>query len=157
MANSYDAIVIGGGIIGCSVAWRLAQTGRRVALLERGHVGGEASSAAGGIFCPKASPDTPDDLFRFWSTSHDLCPAFVDEVKAVTGHAFELRVAGQLAVAFTDQDVAQLAASFPLQAASGIRAQWLTAPRRWSPSPPWRRTSRRRSTIPITFWSTTRA
>jgi glycine oxidase len=126
MANNYDAIVIGGGIIGCSVAWRLAQTGRRVALLERGHVGGEASSAAGGIFCPKASPDTPDDLFRFWSTSHDLYPAFVDEVKAVTGHAFELRVAGQLAVAFTDQDVAQLAASFPLQAASGIRAQWLT-------------------------------
>src|SRR5712692_6290130 len=107
MTHTYDAIVIGGGIIGCSVAWRLAQTGRRIALLERSHVGGEASSAAGGIFCPKASPDTPEALFRFWSTSHDLYTSFVDEVKGVTGHAFELRVAGQLVVGFSDQDVAQ--------------------------------------------------
>ncbi|MGH2458426.1 MAG: glycine oxidase ThiO [Chloroflexota bacterium] len=125
MANDYDAIVIGGGIIGCAVAWRLAQTGRRVALLERGHVGGEASSAAGGIFCPKASPDTPDHLFQFWRASHDLYPSFVAEVQAATGQAFELRVAGQLAVAFTDEEVARLARGFPLQAPAGVRAQWL--------------------------------
>ena len=94
MASNYDAIVVGGGIIGCSVAWRLAQSGRQVALLERGHVGGGATSAAGGIFCPKASPDTPSHLFQFWRASHDMYPSFVDDVQAVTGHAFELRVAG---------------------------------------------------------------
>jgi glycine/D-amino acid oxidase-like deaminating enzyme len=75
VSSGYDVIVIGGGIIGCSVGWRIAQAGRRVAVLERGHVGGEASSAAGGIFCPKASPDTPTHLFQFWQTSHEMYPA----------------------------------------------------------------------------------
>lgn len=126
MARTYDAIVIGGGIIGCAVAWRLAQRGRRVALLERGHVGGEASSAAGGIFGPKASPDLPSHLLQFWRMSHDLYPSFVAEVQAATGHAFELRVAGQLLVAASEAEVARLESSFDLQAPAGIHAAWLT-------------------------------
>jgi glycine oxidase len=126
MPEVYDAIVIGGGIIGCSVAWRLAQTGRKVAVVERGRVGGEASSAAGGILVPKAGPETPDALLRFWKASHDMYPAFVDEVRAVTGQAFEFRAAGQLAVAVDDADVAKLKETFPLQAPAGIRAEWLS-------------------------------
>ncbi len=35
MPKNYDAIVIGGGTIGCSVAWRLAETGRQVVPFER--------------------------------------------------------------------------------------------------------------------------
>jgi glycine oxidase len=42
-------IVIGGGVIGCSIAWRLAQSGRRVVLLERGECGRESSWAGAGI------------------------------------------------------------------------------------------------------------
>jgi glycine oxidase len=61
-ANGYDTIVIGGGIIGCSIAWRLAQAGQRVAVLERGHVGGEASSAAAGVLTSKFTPDHSQHL-----------------------------------------------------------------------------------------------
>jgi glycine oxidase len=126
MQTGYDAIVIGGGIIGCSVAWRLAQTGRKVALLERGHVGGEASSAAGGIFIPEASPDVPEQQLRLWDTSNQMYPAFVDEVRAVTGQAFEFRVSGRLEVGYSDEDVARLREHFALQGPAGIRARWLT-------------------------------
>lgn len=126
MRSGYDAVVIGGGIIGCSVAWRLAQRGRTVALLERGRVGGEASSAAGGIFIPEAETGLSPDLLRFWDTSNQMYPAFVDEVRSVTGEAFEFRVNGRLVVAFSDEDVARLRQDFELQAPAGIRAEWLS-------------------------------
>lgn len=126
MPTGYDAIVIGGGIIGCSVAWRLAQDGRQVALLERGRVGGEASSAAGGIFIPEAEPDLSPDLLRFWDTSNRMYPSFVEEVRAATGEAFEFRVNGRLVVAFDEEDVARLRRRFELQEPSGIRAEWLS-------------------------------
>jgi glycine oxidase len=126
MAETYDAIVIGGGIIGCATAWRLAQTGRRVALLERGHIGGEASSAAGGIFVPEASPETPSHQLRLWNRSNELYPSFAEEVRETTGQAFEFRVSGRLVVASTEDEVAQLREHFALQAPGGIRAEWLT-------------------------------
>ncbi|HEX9004980.1 MAG TPA: FAD-dependent oxidoreductase, partial [Blastocatellia bacterium] len=34
-AEQFDAAIIGGGVIGCSIAWRLAQAGMRVAVIER--------------------------------------------------------------------------------------------------------------------------
>ena len=46
--------VVGGGVIGCSIAWRLAQSGQRVAIFERGDAGKEASWAAGGMLAPHA-------------------------------------------------------------------------------------------------------
>jgi len=111
MAKQYDAIVIGGGILGCSVAWRLAQTGRRVALLERGQVGGEASSAAGGFLCPKAGSAVPAHLLQFWQISHRMYPAFVDKLQAASGDAFECRAAGELRVSFSEAEADQLAAT----------------------------------------------
>jgi glycine oxidase len=119
--------VIGCGIIGCSVAWRLAQTGRQIALLERGQVGDEASSAAGGLLCPKAGPGVSTHLPRFWQGRHQMYPAFVEEVRAATGHSFECRAAGQIAVAFTDADVEQLRVTFRLQRPAGINATWLSS------------------------------
>ena len=44
-----DVIIIGGGIAGCSIAYRLAEKGRHVILLEKGRVGEEASGRAGGM------------------------------------------------------------------------------------------------------------
>ncbi len=125
-AKQYDALVVGGGIIGCSIAWRLAQTGRHVVVLERGHVGGEASSAAAGVLTPKATPDIPKHLLDFRATSNAMYPDFVDEVRATTGQAFEFRVSGHIIPAFSDDDVSSLRASFEMQAPAGIRADWLS-------------------------------
>lgn len=43
-----DVIIIGGGIVGCSIAYRLNEMGKSVILLEKGTVGGEASGRNGG-------------------------------------------------------------------------------------------------------------
>ncbi len=45
-ANPFDLLVVGGGIIGCAVAWLGARAGLRVALVERGDLAGATSSAS---------------------------------------------------------------------------------------------------------------
>src|SRR2546426_259594 len=51
-----DVVVIGGGVIGLSIAWRLASEGASVRVLERDRPGAEASGAAGGQLVPLAGP-----------------------------------------------------------------------------------------------------
>ena len=46
MNTSPEAVIIGGGVIGCSIAYYLAKAGVKVTLLERGRIGEQASNAA---------------------------------------------------------------------------------------------------------------
>jgi len=45
----FDVIIVGGGVVGCSIAYRLAERGPRVLLLEARNLGDAASSRNGGI------------------------------------------------------------------------------------------------------------
>jgi glycine oxidase len=56
--STYDCVLIGGGVIGLSLAYELARTGMRICVLERGEPGREASWAGAGILPPGA--DSPD-------------------------------------------------------------------------------------------------
>ncbi len=62
------ALIIGGGIIGASCAWRLASEGVEVTVLERGRLGQEASWAAAGLIGPQGEAEEPGPFF-------DLCMA----------------------------------------------------------------------------------
>ena len=53
---AFDAIIVGAGIIGASIAWRLSQSGLRVLLLDAARMRGEASSAGAGML---GSPREP--------------------------------------------------------------------------------------------------
>ena len=46
VARPFDLLVVGGGIVGCAVAWLGARAGLRVALVERGDLAGASSSAS---------------------------------------------------------------------------------------------------------------
>jgi glycine oxidase len=54
-----DVIIAGGGIIGCSIALRLARSGLEVTLVERGQLGCEASRAAAGMLAPQTEAGGP--------------------------------------------------------------------------------------------------
>lgn len=60
-AATADAVVIGGGITGASVALHLAEAGREVVLLESNHIGFGASGRNGGQVIPGLKRD-PDEL-----------------------------------------------------------------------------------------------
>jgi glycine oxidase len=55
-----EVLVVGAGVVGCAVAWRLQQAGVRCTVLERSIPGAEASSAAAGSSPPRPRPRDPD-------------------------------------------------------------------------------------------------
>lgn len=85
--------IVGGGAIGLSCAWRLAQSGARVTLFESGEAGREASFAAGGMLAP--TPEfwlhQPNAAMRqLGLQSRDLYPEFAAELLELTGVDSEL-------------------------------------------------------------------
>src|SRR5947208_11569022 len=127
MVVTSDVIVIGGGIIGCSIAWRLTREGVRVVLIEREQPGAEASSAAAGLLVPEAGPHVPAPLLAHWLASLQMYPAFVAALREETGIPFEYRTTGRLVVAPNEHDLAVLQRGHHLQCAAGVRSELWTA------------------------------
>jgi glycine oxidase len=73
----FDAVIVGGGIIGLSCALRARQRGLDVVVLERGEPGAGATSAAAGVLA--ADPETPG-FTALARRSSELWPAFADEL-----------------------------------------------------------------------------
>jgi len=104
-----DVVVIGAGVQGCAVAWRLAQAKLDVVVLERAVPGAEASSAAGGILSPGVEALEPGPFYLLGRASLARYPAFAAELEAATGVSLGWRGGGTLEVAL-DDDHAQLLA-----------------------------------------------
>jgi len=83
--RTYDVAVIGGGIIGVSIAFELAADNLRVVVLDRQEPGREASWAAAGMLSP--APDSPRDLplAPFACRSLHLYSQFVAEIEGESG------------------------------------------------------------------------
>lgn len=124
-----DVVVIGAGIMGCSIAWRLAREGRRVVLLDRGEPGGEASSAAAGLLQPEAGREAGPQLLALWRRSLASYPTFVAEVRDATQATFDFRICGRLVVALSEAEETALRERARAQAEAGIACEWLDAAR----------------------------
>jgi glycine oxidase len=102
------ALVIGGGIIGSSVAWRLAAEGVQVCVFERGRLGLEASWAAAGLIGPQAEAHEPGAFFDLALAGKRSFDAIVDRLTAESGVDPEYDDQGVLYVAFDDTARAEL-------------------------------------------------
>ncbi len=74
--KTWDVIIIGGGIIGLSLAIALRKRGAKVLIVERGEPGREASHAAGGMLVD-CQLETPSALQPLATASARLYPEFV--------------------------------------------------------------------------------
>lgn len=104
-----DVVVIGAGVQGCAVAWRLARAGRGVMVLERAIPGAEASSAAAGILSPGVEALEPGPFYALGRASLARYPSFIEALEAESGLSVGHRGGGTLEVAFDDDHARLLA------------------------------------------------
>ncbi|MEP7271151.1 MAG: glycine oxidase ThiO [Acidobacteriota bacterium] len=123
--KTFDAAIIGGGVIGCAIAWRLAQAGLSTAIIERGNPGAEASGAAGGMLAPLAEADRRDAFFDLSVDSRAHYPSLTTELFDATGVDIEYRTEGTVFLAFTDEDEAELETRFAWQQGADLNVERL--------------------------------
>jgi glycine/D-amino acid oxidase-like deaminating enzyme len=93
--KSWDAIVVGAGIIGLSLAMELNKQGLRVLVVEKGEPGREASWAAA-IMLVEFPVETPPGLRELASASALMYLEFVRELEGESGLKIDLRSVGTL-------------------------------------------------------------
>lgn len=124
----FDVIIVGGGVTGFSIARELYKAGVcRIAVLEKGEIGREASWAAAGMLGAQAEADGDDAFFRFCCASRAAYPEFAAELFEETGVDIELDRSGTLYLAFDDGDVRRLRERFEWQRAAGLAVERLSA------------------------------
>lgn len=119
--------IIGGGIIGLTLGWRLAGAGARVVLLERGEAGQGASHAAAGMLAPGIETEPGEDpLIALSRESLALWPDFAAELTERSGIEVGLRREGTIEIALTRDDAARLARRVSFQRSRGAELHWLS-------------------------------
>ncbi len=121
---SPDAIIIGGGVIGCSIAYQLAKAGVKATLLERGEIGMEASNAASGILSP-ISGAQGGAYARMVDASVRMFHALAPELAEVSGVDIEFAECGELKLALDEGEATALYAA-TMKGDSGEEAQWIS-------------------------------
>ena len=120
-------VVIGAGVIGLGIAWRLA--GRAtVTVFDRGKAGSGATHAAAGMLaaCCEAEPGE-EALVALGRESQARWPAFAEEIKRASGIDVELRDEGTLLLALTADDQATIAHHLEFQRRLDLPLEWLSA------------------------------
>jgi glycine oxidase len=119
-------VIVGGGIIGNSVAWRLAREGATVTVLERARLGQEASWAAAGLIAPQAEAQSAGPFF-------DLCLRARDSFRQISARLIgdsgidpEYGDFGILYLALNDAERGELEARARWQRAAGGAVEELT-------------------------------
>jgi glycine oxidase len=124
--DSYDVAVVGGGLIGLACAWRAADHGLSVAVIERDRPGAAASGVAAGMLAPVTEADFGEqELLRLGLASRELWPAFAAELEERSGMPTLFRESGALVVAADRDDAEELRRLHGFQRELGLEAEWL--------------------------------
>jgi glycine oxidase len=112
-------IVAGGGLIGCSIAWRLAQRGHHVQVIESSRPGTAASWAAAGMLAPLIEAHHKE-LGAMARASIAQFPDFVRELHEASGIDAELQLTGKLDIAFGEAEEALMLARYGAALPEGV-------------------------------------
>src|SRR6185312_2561607 len=101
-------VIIGAGVAGLAIGWRLLQAGAEVSVLERAQPGSGATGASAGMIAVTAElAEAPQTEIEFARHSNALWPDFVTEIEALSGRPLGFHRDGALILA---EDAVALAA-----------------------------------------------
>src|SRR5512132_2316067 len=120
-----DAVVVGGGVIGLGIAWRAAQAGIAVTVVDQAP-GRGASWAAAGMLAPVTEVHYGEQpLLRLNLDAAASWPAFAAELEAASGRGIGYRRCGTLTVARDADDNAALDDLYRFQLRCGLQVERL--------------------------------
>jgi glycine oxidase len=122
--KSADVIIVGAGVIGCTVAYHLAREGVAVLLLERGRVGREASWASAGIL-NHGRPASTHPYERLATLSRSMFEPLVEELIELTGVDPEYRSTGGIHVFLDEEGVEKARNYYRGSILAGLEVEYL--------------------------------
>jgi glycine oxidase len=124
--TGYDAVVVGGGVIGLSLAWRAAQRGLSVLVVERDEPGAGASGVAAGMLAPVTEAEFGEQsLLALNLAGAEMWPAFAAELAELSGVDTGYRASGALVAAADRDDGEELRRLLHFQQSLGLDVEWL--------------------------------
>ena len=122
----HDVIIVGGGVIGLSVARELAVQGKSVLVLDRGNPRDATSWAAAGMLAPQSEAEGASPFFDLCLASARLYRAWANRLHEESGIDPEYADSGLLFVASTEEALCRLKRGLEWQQSIGLKAELLT-------------------------------
>lgn len=124
----YDFLIIGGGVVGLSIARDLRKLGAgSIAVIDSGKMGREASWAAAGMLAPNAETEVVDSFYHLCSASNDLYSQFAEDLRTETGIDIAFSPSGTLELAFDAAAAKHLESKLAAQNEAGVGVEKLSA------------------------------
>jgi glycine oxidase len=136
-SSGTDVAIVGAGVVGLGIAWRLAQRGVGVTVFDQAAAGSGASWAAAGMLgiCAEAEPGE-EALVALGRLSQARWPEFAAELEQASGLVLDLRQEGTLVVALTADDQRRIRHHLEFQQSLGLPVAWLAGPELRRREPP---------------------
>ena len=131
-----DVIIVGGGVIGCSIGLKLAEAGLKVTLLERGRIGCEASRAAAGMLATQSETTVAGPFFDLCLRSRSMYREFAAHLMEASGIDIEYKDEGMVFVMLHAGEAEEAARWVSWQTEAGLTLERIAASaiRDWEPA-----------------------
>jgi len=124
--TGYDAIFVGGGVIGLACAWRASRYGARVCVLERDHPASGATGVAAGMLAPVGEASWGEDaLLSLNLESLARWSEFARELEEDAEAEIGFERLGALHVALDHDEAGELRRRWELHRRLGLESEWL--------------------------------
>lgn len=122
--QSTDTLIVGGGVIGCIIAYELAKAGLKPLVLEKNTLGSQSTQAGAGMLGAQVEMHAPGPLFDLGVKSRALFADLRDELLEVSEIDIELQTSGIFRVAVDEMDRRALLDRQAWQTDLGHKAVW---------------------------------
>src|SRR5581483_9476939 len=126
MQQETDVAIIGGGIIGCAIAYFLRRRGVEVMVFEKGAIGGQASGAAAGLLAPLGPLSGPGPFADLLLAGFAQLATIVPELEDATGLQLGYERLGALRTVRSHKRLSHLRKRFEAWQPLGLELHWLS-------------------------------